>query len=56
MAPNMPPFPYVWEIPNKRMNHTVVSTNTGAQRAWRAPNHPQAALLRWRLWRTWQRR
>ena len=52
----MPPFPYVWEIPNKRMNHTVVSTNTGAQRAWRAPNHPQAALSRWRLWRTWRRR
>ena len=41
----MPPFPYVWEIPNKRMNHTVVSTNTGAQRAWRAPNHPQAAFV-----------
>jgi xanthine dehydrogenase YagR molybdenum-binding subunit len=41
----MPPFPYVWEIPNKRMNHTVVSTNTGAQRAWRAPNHPQACFV-----------
>jgi xanthine dehydrogenase YagR molybdenum-binding subunit len=41
----MPPFPYVWEIPNKRMNHTVVSTNTGAARAWRAPNHPQACFV-----------
>ncbi|MDQ6676357.1 MAG: xanthine dehydrogenase family protein molybdopterin-binding subunit [Acidobacteriota bacterium] len=41
-----PPIPYVFtEIPNKRMNHSAVSTNTGGVRAWRAPNHPQASFL-----------
>ncbi len=40
------PFPYVFtEIPNKRMNHSAVATNTGGVRAWRAPNHPQASFL-----------
>ncbi len=43
---NMPPIPYVFtEIPNRRMRHISVSTNTGPQRAWRAPNHQQAAAL-----------
>ena len=42
----MPPIPYVFtEIPNRRMRHIAVSTNTGPQRAWRAPNHQQAAVL-----------
>jgi len=42
----MPPIPYVFtEIPNKRMNHSAIATNTGPSRAWRAPNHPQAAYL-----------
>jgi xanthine dehydrogenase YagR molybdenum-binding subunit len=42
----MPPLPYVFTgIPNKVTRHTSVSTNTGPARAWRAPNHPQAALL-----------
>lgn len=42
----MAPIPYVFTlIPNKRMNHTAVSTNTGGARAWRAPNHPQASFL-----------
>jgi xanthine dehydrogenase YagR molybdenum-binding subunit len=42
----MPPLPYVFTgIPNKAMRHTSVSTNIGPARAWRAPNHPQAALL-----------
>ncbi len=42
----MPPIPYVFtEIPNRRMRHIAVSTNVGPQRAWRAPNHPQAAAL-----------
>jgi len=41
----MPPLPYVFNIPNKVTRHTSVSTNTGPARAWRAPNHPQAALL-----------
>lgn len=42
----MPPIPYVLtNIPNKRMNHSAVQTNGGPLRAWRAPNHPQAAFL-----------
>jgi xanthine dehydrogenase YagR molybdenum-binding subunit len=42
----MPPIPYVFtEIPNKRMNHSAVAVNAGPLRAWRAPNHPQAAYL-----------
>ncbi len=41
----MPPLPYVLNIPNKVTRHTSISTNTGPARAWRAPNHPQAALL-----------
>lgn len=42
----MAPMPYVFtSIPNKRMNHTAVSTNTGPARAWRAPNHPQASYV-----------
>ncbi len=41
----MPPLPYVLEIPNASTRHTSVSTNTGPARAWRAPDHPQAAAL-----------
>jgi xanthine dehydrogenase YagR molybdenum-binding subunit len=41
----MPPLPYVLEIPNFSTRHTSVSTNTGPARAWRAPDHPQAAAL-----------
>jgi xanthine dehydrogenase YagR molybdenum-binding subunit len=41
----MPPLPYVFEIPNRNSQHTSVSTNTGPARAWRAPDHPQAAAL-----------
>jgi xanthine dehydrogenase YagR molybdenum-binding subunit len=40
-----PPLPYVFEIPNRHWKHTMVATNIGPSRAWRAPNHPQAALL-----------
>ncbi len=41
-----PPYPYVFtRIPNLRTQFQVVATNTGPQRAWRAPNHPQAALI-----------
>ena len=40
------PVPYVFtKIPNFRLNHTAVSLNAGPQRAWRAPNHPQASFL-----------
>ncbi len=39
-------FPYVYrKVPNRRINHTAISTNTGSARAWRAPNHPQASYL-----------
>lgn len=41
----MPPIPYVFNIPNQRKTHTAVRTNIGPARAWRAPNHPQAALI-----------
>jgi xanthine dehydrogenase YagR molybdenum-binding subunit len=41
----MPPIPYVVNIPNQRKIHTAVVTHVGAQRAWRAPNHPQACWL-----------
>ena len=38
--------PYVFgNIPNRRFNHTAISTNTGGARAWRAPNHPQVSYL-----------
>jgi xanthine dehydrogenase YagR molybdenum-binding subunit len=41
-----PPIPYVFtKIPNRRLNHTAVSTNTAPIRAWRAPNHQQASFL-----------
>lgn len=42
----IPPIPYVFnKIPNVRKNHSAVSLNAGPQRAWRAPNHPQASFL-----------
>jgi xanthine dehydrogenase YagR molybdenum-binding subunit len=41
-----PPVPYVLEkIPNQIKKHTRVDTNIGGARAWRAPNHPQAAVM-----------
>jgi xanthine dehydrogenase YagR molybdenum-binding subunit len=40
------PLPYVFvNIPHRRLNHAAVSLNAGPQRAWRAPNHPQASFL-----------
>ncbi|MBI2687308.1 MAG: xanthine dehydrogenase family protein molybdopterin-binding subunit [Acidobacteria bacterium] len=42
----MAPIPYVFvNIPNRRNNHAAVALNAGPQRAWRAPNHPQASFL-----------
>jgi xanthine dehydrogenase YagR molybdenum-binding subunit len=42
----MAPIPYIFtKIPNQRLNHSAVSLNAGPQRAWRAPNHPQACFL-----------
>ncbi|HET7842306.1 MAG TPA: xanthine dehydrogenase family protein molybdopterin-binding subunit [Terriglobia bacterium] len=41
-----PPVPYVLEkVPNQLKKHTRIDTNTGGARAWRAPNHPQAAVV-----------
>lgn len=37
--------PYVLNPPNRRSRAISISTNTGPSRAWRAPNHPQAAAL-----------
>jgi xanthine dehydrogenase YagR molybdenum-binding subunit len=42
-----PPLPYVIEIPNRRSVHTPIACNVGPARAWRAPNHPQAAVITW---------
>ncbi len=41
----MPPIPYVFAIPNQRKEHTAIRANIGPARAWRAPNHPQAAAI-----------
>ena len=41
----MPPIPYVFSIPNQKQEHTAIRNNIGPARAWRAPNHPQAAVL-----------
>ena len=41
----MPPIPYIFKVPNSRTQHTAVVANIGPARAWRAPNHPQAAVL-----------
>jgi xanthine dehydrogenase YagR molybdenum-binding subunit len=40
-----PPLPYVFQIPNRRQQHSSVPTHTASSRAWRAPNHPQACFL-----------
>ncbi len=42
----MAPLPYAFNgIPNATTRHITVTTNIGPARAWRAPNHPQAAVL-----------
>ncbi len=43
-----PPVPYVYNNEDRlaqKARHLNVSTNIGPARAWRAPNHPQAAVL-----------
>ncbi|HXG64071.1 MAG TPA: xanthine dehydrogenase family protein molybdopterin-binding subunit [Blastocatellia bacterium] len=40
-----PPVPYVFSLANQRHQHTTIQTHVGRQRAWRAPNHPQACLI-----------
>lgn len=39
------PLPYVYDVPNTKINHTQINLNIGGSRAWRAPNHPQACAL-----------
>src|SRR5499427_1818429 len=38
-------LPYVLKVENRKEVFTVVGANIGPQRAWRAPNHPQACLI-----------
>ena len=38
-------LPYVLKVADRKEVFSVVPTNTGPQRAWRAPNHPQACLI-----------
>ncbi len=39
-------LPYVFgRIPNLRLKSQTIATNVGPQRAWRAPNHPQLAVI-----------
>lgn len=38
-------LPYVFNVPNTRTYHFNLKTNTGPAQAWRAPSHPQQALL-----------
>ncbi len=38
-------LPYVLKVENRKETFNVIGTNTGPQRAWRAPNHPQACLI-----------
>lgn len=40
-----PPLPYIFQVPNRRHQHTAVRTNRAGARAWRAPRHPQACHL-----------
>jgi xanthine dehydrogenase YagR molybdenum-binding subunit len=40
-----PPLPYIFQIPNQRKQNIAIATNQGSARAWRAPNHPQAAVI-----------
>jgi xanthine dehydrogenase YagR molybdenum-binding subunit len=40
-----PPIPYIFDIPHRRTQYTAIANNIGPSRAWRAPNHPQAALI-----------
>ena len=41
---NIPGAPYLYEIPNYRIEQTSVFTNAGPMAAQRAPGHPQAAF------------
>ena len=38
-------YPYVFDFENRNRKATGISTNTGPNRAWRAPPHPQLCAL-----------
>lgn len=38
-------MPYVFDFANKQVEATGIATDTGPNRAWRAPNHPQLAAV-----------
>ncbi|GAB4156405.1 MAG: xanthine dehydrogenase family protein molybdopterin-binding subunit [Planctomycetaceae bacterium] len=38
-------FPYVFDFDNRNRKATGISTNTGPNRAWRAPPHPQLCAI-----------
>ena len=38
-------IPYVFDPKNRRRKQTAIITDTGPDRAWRAPNHPQACAM-----------
>ncbi|HUY36319.1 MAG TPA: xanthine dehydrogenase family protein molybdopterin-binding subunit [Pirellulales bacterium] len=38
-------FPYVFNPPNRRRKQIGIVTNADPDRAWRAPNHPQACAI-----------
>jgi len=38
-------LPYIFSIPDSRTYHFNLQTNTGSAQAWRAPSHPQQALM-----------
>ena len=38
-------YPYVFDFDNRNRKATGISTNTGPNRAWRAPPHPQLCAL-----------
>ena len=43
---NADQLPYVYrKVPNRKINHTAVSINTGSARAWRAPNNQQLSYV-----------
>jgi len=38
------PAPYIYQVPNSRVQQTTVAINAGSARAMRAPGHPQASF------------
>ncbi len=38
-------YPYVFDFENRNRKAIGISTNTGPDRAWRAPNHPQLCAM-----------